>query len=102
MNIKEEIIQLLVLATFLMIYMLLGAAIFSALESENEKTLMAKYHAIFRKFEVENNVTSVAMQKLIAVHQEACLLGVSPDDVQKWDYAGAFYFVGTVITTIGK
>lgn len=101
-NMKEDTIQLLVLTVFLLLYMIIGAGIFSALEQQNEQKLKIYYNNIFYTFAKDNNLTSSAISHLLKTHRESCLLGVGINQINKWDFAGSFYFTGTVITTIGK
>ena len=99
---KEDTIQLLVLTTLLLLYMIIGAGIFSALEQQNEEKLKTYYKDVFYTFAKDNNLSSSAITHLLKSHREACLLGVGINQINKWDFTGSFYFTGTVITTIGK
>ena len=99
---KEDTLHLLILTFLLLLYMIIGAGVFSALELGNEMKLKDHYYYIFDSFSKKNNLSSTALSELLASQQEACLLGVALDSYNKWDFAGSFYFTGTVITTIGK
>ena len=99
---KEDTLQLLVLTLVLLLYMAVGAGVFSALELSNEVKLRKYYYSIFESFAKKNNLSSSALSSLLTSQKEACLLGVSLDQHNKWDFAGSFYFTGTVITTIGR
>ncbi len=99
---REDTLQLLILTVFLLLYMTIGAGIFSALEMSNEEKLKIRYHGIFQSFAKDNNLSDSAVTRLLASHEEACLLGVGMDKMNRWDFIGSFYFTGTVLSTIGK
>ena len=99
---KEDTLQLLILTLILLFYMVIGAGVFNALELSNEMTLQTHYYSIFESFAKRHNLSSTALSALLTAQKEACLLGVTLDQHDKWDFAGSFYFSGTVITTIGK
>ena len=82
--------------------MTIGAGVFSSLELSNETRLKAYYYSIFESFAKKHNLSSSALSALLTSQNEACMLGVTLDQHNKWDFAGSFYFTGTVITTIGK
>ena len=41
------------------------------------------------------------LRALLDAHARASTNGVLPDQRQRWDFSGSFYFVGTVVSTIG-
>ena len=99
---KEDTLQLLILTFLLLVYMVIGAGVFSALELSNEMSLKRYYYSIFESFAKKHNLSESALSVLLSSQKEACMLGVALDQHNKWDFAGSFYFTGTVITTIGK
>ncbi|XP_003904750.1 potassium channel subfamily K member 15 [Papio anubis] len=82
----------LVLCTFC--YLLVGAAVFDALESEVEsgrqRLLVQKRGALRRKFGFSAEDYS-ELERQAEPHRTGC----------QWKFAGSFYFAITVITTIG-
>lgn len=99
---REDTVQLLVLTVFLLLYMVVGAGIFTALELQNENRIKAYYNHMFNSFAKENNLSDTAVVELLSKHKEACLLGVGLDEINRWDFVGSFFFTGTVLTTIGE
>ncbi|CAJ1077074.1 potassium channel subfamily K member 3a [Xyrichtys novacula] len=85
----------LILCTFT--YLLVGAAIFDALESQKETSQLSKLN--LRKAELLHtfNLTSEDFDEL-----EKVVLQLKPHKAGvQWRFAGSFYFAITVITTIG-
>ena len=99
---NEDTLQLLILTALLLLYMIIGAGVFSVLELENEARLKQHYYSIFDEFAKRNNLSSTALSTLLSSQKDACMLGVNVGQYNKWDFTGSFYFTGTVITTIGK
>lgn len=86
----------LIICTFT--YLLVGAAVFDALESKKEKTQKKKVYD--RKQELMNtyNLSQFNFDEL-----ERVVLQLKPHKAGvQWKFAGSFYFAITVITTIGK
>lgn len=86
----------LIICTFT--YLIVGAAIFDALESQTEKTeqkrVGVKKDDLLRTF----NLSKEDFDKL-----EKVVLELKPHKAGvQWKFAGSFYFAITVITTIGK
>lgn len=102
---NEAVLKLLILWPFYLMYMILGALIFMELEQDNEKTLVNRIIKTFEEFNATQNVPDELMNNLSNLYQDAFAMGINPNDNShhsKWDFAGSFYFVGTVLTTIGK
>ncbi|KAK9402986.1 potassium channel subfamily K member 9 [Crotalus adamanteus] len=86
----------LIICTFT--YLLVGAAVFDALESEHELREEEQLKAEETRLKGKYNITSDDYQQLeeIIMQSEPHRAGV------QWKFAGSFYFAITVITTIGK
>uniref|UniRef100_A0A674K1R5 Potassium two pore domain channel subfamily K member 9 n=1 Tax=Terrapene triunguis TaxID=2587831 RepID=A0A674K1R5_9SAUR len=86
----------LIICTFT--YLLVGAAVFDALESDNEMREEEKLKAEEIRLKGKYNITSEDYRQLelVIMQSEPHRAGV------QWRFAGSFYFAITVITTIGE
>ncbi|CAM4494248.1 unnamed protein product, partial [Caretta caretta] len=84
----------LIICTFT--YLLVGAAVFDALESDNELREEEKLKAEEIRLKGKYNITSEDYRQLelVIMQSEPHRAGV------QWKFAGSFYFAITVITTI--
>ncbi|XP_028278011.1 potassium channel subfamily K member 4 [Parambassis ranga] len=97
---------LLCILTGVLLYLVLGAVVFRALESPREE---GKHWQLQKKCEeFLLNFTCIDidnLQDLIKEVVDAIGAGVDPNSnttfVSNWDLASAFFFSGTIITTIG-
>lgn len=95
---KRQNVRTLALIICTFTYLMVGAAIFDALESKEEKTQRKDLDQ--RKKELLNtfNLSTEDFDKL-----EKVVLQLKPHKAGvQWRFAGSFYFAITVITTIGK
>lgn len=95
---KTQNIRTLSLILSMVFYLLIGAAVFGALESESESS---------RKRALEQKLTELKMKYGFAEDDyreiERVVLQSEPHRAgRQWKFAGSFYFAITVITTIGK
>ncbi|XP_013887667.1 potassium channel subfamily K member 9 [Austrofundulus limnaeus] len=78
-------------------YLLVGAAVFDALESEFEMREKEQLEAEERRLQGKYNISDEDYRQL-----ETLILEAEPHRAGvQWKFAGAFYFAITVITTIG-
>lgn len=86
----------LIICTFT--YLLVGAAVFDALESDFEMREKEQLEAEEKRLQGKYNISEDDYRKLESIIMEAepHRAGV------QWKFAGSFYFAITVITTIGK
>lgn len=86
----------LIVCTFT--YLLVGAAVFDALESDHEMREEEKLKAEEIRIKGKYNISSEDYRQLelVILQSEPHRAGV------QWRFAGSFYFAITVITTIGK
>ncbi|XP_070579152.1 potassium channel subfamily K member 4-like [Ptychodera flava] len=99
-------VSMLILSFSFLVYLLIGAAVFMALESDNEETARVDMRR-FKEIWLTNYscVDQQAMESLITAVVTAINNGVSPGynstSPSNWDYSSSFFFAGTVVTTIG-
>ena len=83
-------------------YLIFGALVFQALELENEtrerQTLLNSRRDLQKKY----NVTEEDLKRFIKLVQAIADQGFSDEWVDRWNFIGALFFSGTVVTTIGE
>ncbi|XP_029922240.1 potassium channel subfamily K member 13 [Myripristis murdjan] len=90
------------LGVLIALYMLAGAAMFSSLEGPAELQAHQLWETRLKDFSHEHRVSCEDVRSLIHHYEEARAAGIRMERGRTlWDFAGAFYFVGTVISTIG-
>ncbi|RWS27239.1 hypothetical protein B4U80_01739 [Leptotrombidium deliense] len=102
LHLREENARFLLLAIVLLLYMLFGATIFHLLEKDEEITSRNKYKNVYKKFiEKYTNVNITELHHLLNEYANATSSGLIGKR-SRWDFSGSFYFVGTVVSTIGE
>ncbi|XP_077297117.1 potassium channel subfamily K member 3-like [Arctopsyche grandis] len=94
---KKQNVRTLSLIVCTFTYLLVGAAVFDALESETEKkrwdVLQAIEYLVINKYNISPEDFKV---------METVVLKTEPHKAgQQWKFTGAFYYATTVLTTIG-
>ncbi|XP_057695375.1 potassium channel subfamily K member 13 [Corythoichthys intestinalis] len=90
------------LGVLIALYMLAGAVIFSSLERSAEIRAHHYWNTRFREFSHVHNLSNQDLKSLLRYYEEARMAGVRVERSRAlWDIPGAFYFVGTVVSTIG-
>ncbi|TKS72256.1 Potassium channel subfamily K member 2 [Collichthys lucidus] len=98
---------LLALLTGVMLYLVMGALVFRTLEAPDESWAYANLIATKHSFLVNKScVTELDFHKLVKGVVSAVEAGVDVKSLpanftSRWDLASAFFFCGTIITTIG-
>ncbi|XP_066482464.1 potassium channel subfamily K member 9 [Tiliqua scincoides] len=94
---KRQNVRTLSLIVCTLTYLLVGAAVFDALESDHEMREEEQLKAEETRLRGKYNITHEDYQQLeeIIMQSEPHRAGV------QWKFAGSFYFAITVITTIG-
>nr|CAD7392807.1 unnamed protein product [Timema cristinae] len=94
---KKQNVRTLSLIVCTFTYLLVGAAVFDALESDTEK----------RRWEALQDIENMVIKKYNISEDdfrvmETVVLKTEPHKAgQQWKFAGAFYYATTVLTTIG-
>ncbi|KAI3364503.1 hypothetical protein L3Q82_011289 [Scortum barcoo] len=100
--INEDNARFLLLALFIIVYLLCGAAVFSALEQPMEREAKERWAQRFEHFSQKYNLSKKDLNNFLRNYEEANVAGIRVDTIRpRWDFTGAFYFVGTVVSTIG-
>ncbi|KAJ7984953.1 hypothetical protein DPEC_G00360090 [Dallia pectoralis] len=95
--------RFLLLAVLIVLYLLCGAAVFSALERPSEVRAHGKWNATLLDFSRTFSVSLEDLNTFLREYETAIAAGVRADALRpRWDFTGAFYFVGTVVSTIGE
>ncbi|XP_061596912.1 potassium channel subfamily K member 13 [Cololabis saira] len=99
---NEDNARFCLLAGLILLYLLCGAAIFSALEHPFEVRARLLWKQRLDNFTRRYRVNLGALHTLLRQYEEANGAGIRVDRLRpRWDFSGAFYFVGTVVSTIG-
>ncbi|XDC77665.1 hypothetical protein R6Z07F_008838 [Ovis aries] len=99
---NEDNARFLLLGALLALYLLGGAAVFSALERPHERQARQRWEERLAGFGRRHNLSRDALRGFLRHFEEAAAAGVRVDGARpRWDFPGAFYFVGTVVSTIG-
>ncbi|XP_028676188.2 potassium channel subfamily K member 12 [Erpetoichthys calabaricus] len=101
-HINEDNGRFLLLAVLIALYLLCGAAIFSAIERPWELKAQDQWNRTLHNFSGAFNVSLAELRTLLREYEVAIAAGIRADSLRpRWDFTGAFYFVGTVVSTIG-
>ncbi|XP_071395733.1 potassium channel subfamily K member 13 [Centroberyx affinis] len=100
--VNEDNARFCLLAGLILLYLLCGAAIFSALEHPFELRARRLWKQQLDNFTQRYRVNLGTLHTLLRQYEEANGAGIRVDALRpRWDFSGAFYFVGTVVSTIG-
>lgn len=95
---KRQNVRTLALIVCTFTYLLVGAAVFDALESEPEMIERQRLELRQRELRARYNLSQGGYEEL-----ERVVLRLKPHKAGvQWRFAGSFYFAITVITTIGN
>ena len=99
--------KLVALLAFFILYLFLGSVMFHFLETDQERENRNKIlEAKAKVLEEHPCLNGDVLEDLVQVTVETISSGVDPlgnsTNPTNWDYASAFFFSGTVVTTIGE
>ncbi|XP_015218184.2 potassium channel subfamily K member 12 isoform X2 [Lepisosteus oculatus] len=102
LHINEDNGRFLLLALLISLYLLCGAAVFSAIERPSELEAQSLWNRTFFNFSDTFNISLQDLSSFLRDYEAAIAAGIRADSLRpRWDFTGAFYFVGTVVSTIG-
>ena len=95
---KRQNVRTLSLIVCTFTYLLVGAAVFDALESKNEIELSEQLHKEEKEWKDKYKINKSDYDNLtnLIIRMKPYKAGT------QWKFAGSFYFATTVITTIGE
>lgn len=95
---KRKTVRTLSLIVCTFTYLLVGAAVFDALESDHEMNTRRLLKEMESELMARYNVSDEDYRRL----SHAITFKIPHKAGRQWKFAGAFFFAATVITTIGK
>ncbi|XP_030633825.1 potassium channel subfamily K member 13 [Chanos chanos] len=97
-----DLARIFLLWALIALYMLFGAVVFSALERPTELKAYQLWERHLEDFSREHRVHPDVLRVLLKQYEEATAAGVRVERRRpRWNFSGAFYFVATVVSTIG-
>lgn len=102
LHLNEDNGRFALLAILILVYLLCGAAVFSAIERPSELRAHGRWNGTLHNFSETFNISLQELNSFLRQYEAAIAAGVRADALRaRWDFTGAFYFVGTVVSTIG-
>lgn len=100
--------KLVIRVILFLLYLVIGAGIFFAIEKDFEEEQRKRAYKFVDKVKnlTARNFSGQELKKFMLDFQHALRYGynIETNDLnsQKWAYMNSFYFVGNIVTTIGK
>ncbi|TTI76912.1 Potassium channel subfamily K member 12 [Bagarius yarrelli] len=102
LHMNEDTGRFVLLALLILFYLLCGAALFSAIERPSELQARARWNHTLHNFSDAFNISVHELSAFLREYETAAAAGIRADALRpRWDFTGAFYFVATVVSTIG-
>ncbi|GAA6107782.1 potassium channel subfamily K member 12 [Tachysurus ichikawai] len=102
LHINEDNGRFVLLALLILTYLLCGAAVFAAIERPSEVRARARWNRTLHNFSDAFNISVHELSFFLREYETAAAAGIRADALRpRWDFTGAFYFVATVVSTIG-
>ena len=103
----NSVYQSILLGGLVVLYLLIGAAIFVALEAPDElqriSRIQATREAIRNNISMTYNITAKEVEAIIERFSAACQSDLLVSDTTRiWEFGTAVFFATTVVTTIGE
>lgn len=103
LHINEDNGRFVLLALLILAYLLCGAAVFSVIEQSSEVQARAHWNRTLHNFSDAFNISVHELSSFLREYETAAAVGIRADALRpRWDFTGAFYFVATVVSTIGE
>lgn len=103
LHLNEDNGRFALLALLIILYLLCGAAVFSAIERPSELRAHGRWNGTLLNFSETFNISLQDLNSFLREYEAAIAAGIRADALRpRWDFTGAFYFVGTVVSTIGR
>ncbi|KAK9961863.1 hypothetical protein ABG768_007262 [Culter alburnus] len=101
-HINLDFVRISLLWFVIFFYTLFGAAVFSALERPSELEAHCRWNRQLAEFVQDHQVPLEDLRELLGHYEGAIAAGIRMEPRRpRWDFSGAFYFVATVVSTIG-
>uniref|UniRef100_UPI00398EC506 potassium channel subfamily K member 13-like n=1 Tax=Pristiophorus japonicus TaxID=55135 RepID=UPI00398EC506 len=99
---NEDNARFALLALCILLYLVCGAAVFSAVERPGEVRAQRAWSRRLHTFGRSHNLSRGELGAFLRDYERANAAGIRAEPLRpRWDFTGAFYFVGTVVSTIG-
>lgn len=100
MRVPENIIVLIVRVTIFFVYLVVGAAIFQALEHDNQKSNYGRKVQIRQNIQNKYNISEIDFKQWMDTYK-ANMQFQGGEEVE-WTFGNSFLFAAVTITTIGE
>ncbi|XP_062851036.1 potassium channel subfamily K member 12 [Trichomycterus rosablanca] len=102
LHVNEDNGRFVLLALLIVVYLLCGAAVFSAIERPSEVRARGRWNRTLHNYSDAFNISVHELSTFLREYETALAAGIRADALRpRWDFTGAFYFVATVVSTIG-
>lgn len=103
LRLGEDNARFVLLFCAMLLYILVGAGLFSLLERDNELAQRTAYQSAIQLFlDTYPSVNKSQLDSLLKKHNQAATAGFVDNARTRWDFSGSFFFVSTVVSTIGE